>query len=311
MAEVSNDFKNGLAAGLSMGKVKVIVGQGGTSDYNDLSNKPSINGVELKGDLTSEELHIVGGGVGWLGNGENAEKFNDINNIANGNYSHAEGAGTKAMASYAHAEGGATIAGHYNADISSTALGNNAHAEGGGCIAAHSYSHAEGSSTQALAPYSHTEGGGTQALASGAHAEGNGCIAGYATRQSSLNYYTCDGTGAHAEGNGTIAAGVGSHSGGNGSLAEADCSFAHGSRVVMESENGVCFGINNLTRKDVAFVIGNGNAETSSDALTVDWDGNLKVSGTITDGEGNSLSDLAFKIGILEVGLDEINGEVI
>lgn len=595
MAEVSNDFKNGLAAGLSMGKVKVVVGQGGTSDYNDLSNKPSINGVELKGNLTSKDLHITGevevddflsetsenpvqnkiitaaikekssGGVGWPGTGDHAEIFNYVNNVADGayshasgqyveiysdysfgagrnielgkkstssialgegikcndnnsdndnekflhnniligtaitsnsyrntiighssqadnneivilgssnncntgnttlvgcynnsksdrdhgnttiigygnmigeeavgiaignnnnisqgenficignylggldglnglkfgdhssqlalgnfrkikelkswknkdnciyiggggntynglaidddgnlqvygqirdgngnvlgagggsfgvgkqdednpsgeifnlysgenraigNYSHAEGSGTKAMASYAHAEGNGTIAGHYNTDITSPTFGSNAHAEGGDCIAAHSCSHAEGGGTQALAPNSHTEGGGTQALASGAHAEGNGCIAGHTTRQSSLNYYTCDGAGAHAEGNGTIAAGAGSHSGGNGSQAKAECSFAHGSGVVMESENGVCFGINNLTRKDVAFVIGNGNVETSSDALTVDWNGNLKVSGTITDGNGNTLQKLLDRIKILEAALN-------
>lgn len=31
----------------------------GTSDYNDLVNKPSINGVELVGDKTTEELNIL------------------------------------------------------------------------------------------------------------------------------------------------------------------------------------------------------------------------------------------------------------
>lgn len=31
---------------------------GGTSDYNDLSNKPTINGTELKGNLTTEDLGI-------------------------------------------------------------------------------------------------------------------------------------------------------------------------------------------------------------------------------------------------------------
>lgn len=29
-----------------------------TIDYNDLVNKPSINGVELKGDKSFEELHL-------------------------------------------------------------------------------------------------------------------------------------------------------------------------------------------------------------------------------------------------------------
>lgn len=29
-----------------------------STNYNDLANKPSINGVTLQGDLTSEDLHI-------------------------------------------------------------------------------------------------------------------------------------------------------------------------------------------------------------------------------------------------------------
>lgn len=33
-------------------------GGGGTSDYNDLSNKPSINNVTLEGDLNTEDLNI-------------------------------------------------------------------------------------------------------------------------------------------------------------------------------------------------------------------------------------------------------------
>lgn len=33
-------------------------GGGGTSDYDALENKPSINGVTLEGDLTTEDLNI-------------------------------------------------------------------------------------------------------------------------------------------------------------------------------------------------------------------------------------------------------------
>ena len=32
----------------------------GTSDYNALENKPSINNVTLAGDLTGEDLHLYG-----------------------------------------------------------------------------------------------------------------------------------------------------------------------------------------------------------------------------------------------------------
>ena len=33
-------------------------GSGGTSDYNNLTNKPSINGVELSGNKTLSDLNI-------------------------------------------------------------------------------------------------------------------------------------------------------------------------------------------------------------------------------------------------------------
>ncbi len=36
----------------------IEVGSGGTSDYSELSNKPQINGVELNGNKTSDELGI-------------------------------------------------------------------------------------------------------------------------------------------------------------------------------------------------------------------------------------------------------------
>ena len=39
--------------------LKLQKNSGGTSDYNDLSNKPKINGVELQGELTLEDLKII------------------------------------------------------------------------------------------------------------------------------------------------------------------------------------------------------------------------------------------------------------
>lgn len=35
-------------------------GEGGTSNYNDLDNKPKINGVTLSGNKTSSELGLIG-----------------------------------------------------------------------------------------------------------------------------------------------------------------------------------------------------------------------------------------------------------
>ena len=36
----------------------IVMSMGGTNDYNDLINKPSIEGVELVGDKTLEELGV-------------------------------------------------------------------------------------------------------------------------------------------------------------------------------------------------------------------------------------------------------------
>ncbi len=40
------------------GGVKVIE-RGGTDDYNELSNKPTLNGVEIIGDKTSEDYQLA------------------------------------------------------------------------------------------------------------------------------------------------------------------------------------------------------------------------------------------------------------
>ena len=49
-----------LAVGEVAGPIEMDVERqgGGTSDYNELENKPKINGVELVGNLTSEALGI-------------------------------------------------------------------------------------------------------------------------------------------------------------------------------------------------------------------------------------------------------------
>ena len=38
-----------------------------SGDYEDLTNKPSINGVTLIGDKTTEDLHIQAGVTSWNG----------------------------------------------------------------------------------------------------------------------------------------------------------------------------------------------------------------------------------------------------
>ena len=99
--------------------------------------------------------------IGKNGKGENAEIFNDYtNNIANGDYAHAEGSMTHA-GSYAHAEGYKTEAlsqyshteGYYT-----SAQQYASHAEGEWAYANGRVSHAEGSNTVAGSSYQHVQG---------------------------------------------------------------------------------------------------------------------------------------------------------
>ena len=75
----------------------------------------------------------VGGSVGWVGTGFGAEVFNTTHNVANGDYSHAEGVDTSAMGNFSHAEG-----------ITSTAYGDASHAEGRDTIARGDAQHTQG-----------------------------------------------------------------------------------------------------------------------------------------------------------------------
>ena len=90
------------------------------------------------------------------------EIFNDYtNNIASGDYSHAEGNLTTASGYSSHAEG------DYN-----VASGNSSHAEGSITIASGDFSHAEGYYTTASGNYSHAEGDHTIASSKYQHVQG-------------------------------------------------------------------------------------------------------------------------------------------
>lgn len=57
------------------GELSLPIGGNGTDDYNALYNKPRINGTELKGDLTTEDLGIQGNGTPeiYIGDGDMPE----------------------------------------------------------------------------------------------------------------------------------------------------------------------------------------------------------------------------------------------
>lgn len=222
---------------------------GGTNDYNKLKNKPSINGVILQGNRTTEEIfpdlsgkadkrdtvlettlsrgRRAGSTVGdeSLAFGENVEASGyysqafGYETTAIGPQSHVEGRNNTAYGSSSHAEGTNNVANGSNAHVEgyeSTSVGNNAHAEGYSTTAGGFASHVEGgeTSTSQYGTYAHAEGHETSANAQSAHAEGEETSA--------------SGQGSHAEGGSTIASAVYAHSEGQGVQASGYGSHAEG-----------------------------------------------------------------------------------
>ena len=186
--------------------------------------------------------------------GTDAEIFNNYtSNKATGDYSHAEGHDTKALAMGAHAEGVGTKATAMDAHaegVSTTASGGNSHAEGAMTTASGGNSHAEGSGSSATAMQSHAEGSGTTASGQSSHAEGSGTVA--------------SGNPSHAEGDGTIASGLCSHTEGGYTKASSDYQHVEGKYNVEDSNN------------KFAHIIGNGTSDNArSNAYAVDWNGKI------------------------------------
>ena len=138
-------------------------------------------------------------------------------------------------------------------------------------VASAYYSHAEGYMTTANAPYSHAEGSNTVASNLSCHAEGSGT--------------TASGNCSHAENMGCIASGSNSHAEGYHTIARGEHSHASGNHTIAGVEV-FALGRYNKKAEDVALVVGNGwgndRHEYRSDALTLDYSGNLHISGKLT-----------------------------
>lgn len=138
-------------------------------------------------------------------------------------------------------------------------------------VASAYYSHAEGYMTTASAPHSHAEGSNTVASNLSCHAEGSGT--------------TASGNCSHAENMGCIASGSNSHAEGYYTIARGEHSHASGAHTIAGMEV-FALGKYNKKAEDVALVVGNGwgndSHEYRSDALTLDYSGNLHISGKLT-----------------------------
>lgn len=206
-----------------------------------------------------------------------------------------------------HAEGGSTVAGIYGhaEGLKTTAMGYAAHAEGSNTYAYGDYSHAEGhgdgtTDTIAKGAVSHAEGYGTQASGNYSHSEGFKTIASGAAAHAEGYNTQAKGERSHAEGNATKAQGAYSHAEGEYTNANGIRSHASGNQTFADGENS--FVIGKFNKRDLnteqtksenkyAFIIGNGDsAVTRSNAMTIDWDGNMEIAGDICIGENQILS---------------------
>ena len=127
------------------------------------------------------------------------------------------------------------------------------------------YSHAEGRETTASGPSSHAEGYNTTAKGDSSHAEGQ--------------YTTASGQYSHAEGYSTTASGNSSHAEGSHTTASGQYSHVQGKYNIKDSQG------------KYAHIVGNGtNVSASSNAHTLDWNGNAWFAGDVYTGSTSGVN---------------------
>lgn len=147
-----------------------------------------------------------------------------------------------------------------------TASGGYSFAEGFGNTASNDYSHAEGYQTTASGTSSHAEGRDTTASNNYSHAEGYETIA--------------SGQQSHAEGRTTIASGAHSHAQNLKTTAVANAQTVIGTYNTEDDITSTTHANNLVTFGHYALIVGNGTSDSArSNALTVNWNGNVNASG--------------------------------
>ena len=237
-----------------------------------------------------------------------AEIFNDYtNNVATGNFSHAEGKLTTVNGEASHGEGlsntvnalHAHAEGHRN-----TVSGNDSHAEGRENIVSGEYAHVEGYKNKVLFNAGHAEGTTTTVSAVNAHTEGNSTYV-----HSNADNSHAEGTGsytkgvnAHAE-NSSYANGKNSHSGGEATAGGIN-SFAHGIKGTLASGvnsvalvSGTASGDNSVAVKGTA----SGN-EAIAVTGTASGDNSISLDGTASGSNSVSIQGTAKSINSIAIG---------
>ena len=195
---------------------------------------------------------------------------------AAGQGSHAEGRATAAVGNFSHAEGAMTAT-----------VGNAAHSEGYFSCASDTAAHAEGSWTKASSQAAHAEGSNTVASAYYAHAEGDRTIASGISSHAQGTQTTASGLDATASGLNTQASGIASFAAGSNTQASGYGAVSFGGGTIASGDYQTAIGQGNVSDTVSAFIIGNspaGQGQPASNALTVDWAGNLTSAGALSSG---------------------------
>ena len=139
-----------------------------------------------------------------------------------------------------------------------------------------------GGDPEDVGAYSFSSGMGNTASGKASHAEGYQTVASAAYAHAEGQYSTSDGLATHAEGFNTTARMNGSHSEGILSVAKGDASHAQNMGTIASGAEQTALGRYNIEDTQYAVILGNGTDDnTRSNALTVDWSGNVEAAGTI------------------------------
>ena len=147
---------------------------------------------------------------------------------------------------------------------------------------------------KAYSKYSHVEGNKNISYSIGGHVEGAKNIAGLEETINDLLYAY-----AHAEGLETNAIGQAAHSEGIGTIANGEAQHVQGKYNKMD--------------RNQAFIIGNGtNDNNRSNALTVDWNGNMNINNlNVNDIKVGSYNSLTTELSDIKSKIDALNKLII
>ena len=176
---------------------------------------------------------------------------------------------------------GATITVEYTTDSADAKFYTVGTRMQGAAIGAMSY--AEGRETTASGYAAHAEGHETTASQWAAHAEGYQTVASLSYAHAEGQETTASHLAAHAEGWGSEASGQQSHAEGAYTVASGTYSHAQNEVTIAAGQSQTAIGKYNVADTTSALIIGNGAGPSNrSNALTVDWNGNVSLGGGLS-----------------------------